>query len=165
MDGELRRGLAAILPAMRSFARFLTHDVSSADDLVQETVLRVLRAHDQYKEGTNLKAWILKVQRNLFYEGLRSSKREQEVMADFEDHARTDPHGPPRYQDQVMDLSVLIWRLPVVMREALILVGAQGFSYEEAAQICDCSVGTMKARVSRARDRLAEMREGDVARI
>lgn len=161
MANELRRELAAILPAMRSFARFLTRDVASADDLVQETVVRALKSQDQYKEGTNLKAWLLKVQRNLFYENLRSSKREQEVMADFEGRSATGALSTPRFHDQVLDLNVLIWKLPAVMREALILVGAQGFSYEEAAQICECSVGTIKARVSRAREKLMEMTESE----
>lgn len=150
----MRRGIAVHLSDLRGFARYLTRDVTAADDLVQDTVLRALGARAQFVEGTNVKAWLFTILRNIFYEQKRRKVKETEILSEI---SLGSEEGREGYHDNVLDLSVLLWRLPEVLREALILVGAQEMSYEEAAEICLCPVGTMKARVSRARAKLAEI--------
>lgn len=153
----VREGIAVHLADMRGFARYLSRDASKADDLVQDTVLRALGAKAQFAEGTNVKAWLFTILRNLFYEQRRRQVREVEILSQISRDNEGDDRGGEQFSDQVLDLSVLIWRLPDALREALILVGAQEMSYEEAAAICLCPAGTIKARVSRARAKLAEM--------
>ncbi|WP_229719902.1 sigma-70 family RNA polymerase sigma factor [Asaia siamensis] len=153
----MRRGIAAHLSDLRGFARYLTRDVTAADDLVQDTVLRALGARAQFVEGTNVKAWLFTILRNIFYEQKRRKVKETEILSEISLGSEEGREGDQGYHDNVLDLSVLLWRLPEVLREALILVGAQEMSYEEAAEICLCPVGTMKARVSRARAKLAEI--------
>jgi len=145
-----------LLPDLRGFARFLTRDVAAADDLVQDTIVRALASQDQFQAGTSVKAWLFTIQRNIFYEQRRRQKREHEIMDDLgHDVAMEAPAlSNQGARDAVADLTALLWQLPDIFREAVILVGAQELSYEEAAQICDVGVGTMKARVSRARARL-----------
>lgn len=153
----VRRGIAVHLSDLRGFARYLTRDVTSADDLVQDTVLRALGARAQFVEGTNIKAWLFTILRNIFYEQKRRKVKESEILSEISQGSEEGGEGAQGYHDHVHDLSVLLWRLPETLREALILVGAQEMSYEEAAEICLCPVGTMKARVSRARAKLAEL--------
>lgn len=157
-EPDLRRQIAVLLPDMRAFARFLARDRVLADDLVQDTVVRALAALDQFQAGTNLKAWLFTILRNGFYEQGRRRKREVAALqarfepsetADPEQHAKTD----------VSDLQHLLFKLPPLLREALILVGAQELSHEEAARICNVPVGTMKARLSRGRTALAALME------
>ena len=153
---DLRQEVGALLPELRGFARFLARDPVAADDLVQDAVLRAFKALDQFQPGTNLKAWLFTILRNQFYEQLRRARRETAVMAEF---AEIDaPATPTQHaRSEVADLQVLIFRLPPLLREALILIGAQGLTHEEAAAICAVPVGTMKARLSRARAQLATM--------
>lgn len=150
----LRRQLVAMLPELRGFARFLARDRVVADDLVQETVVRALGALDGFQRGTNLKAWLFAIQRNTFYEQARRRTREKANVS--LDDAREEA-GPATQADRtdVADLQRALWTLPPILREALVLVGAQEMSYEEAAQVCGVPVGTVKARVSRARAALA----------
>lgn len=155
-DGGVRSQIAAMLPDLRAFARFLVRDRAAADDLVQDSVLRALGAVDQFQPGTNLKAWLFTILRNQFYEQGRRRKREALALG-----ARFDPvetAAPEQLaRAEITDLQQLIWRLPPLLREALILVGAQELSHEEAAAICNVPVGTMKARLSRARTSLAAL--------
>ena len=153
---SLQQEVGALLPELRGFARFLARDPVAADDLVQDAVLRAFKALDQFQPGTNLKAWLFTILRNQFYEQMRRARRETAVMAEF---AEADaPVMPTQHaRSEVADLQVLIFRLPPLLREALILIGAQGLSHEEAATICGVPVGTMKARLSRARAQLAVM--------
>lgn len=146
----LRREIAALLPDMRAFARFLARDRTVADDLVQDTVVRALGAIDQFVPGTNLKAWLFTIQRNAFYEQARRRRREDTVLRA---HIPAENAGLPVQlaRTEISDLQRLIWELPPLLREALILVAAQELSHEEAAMICGVPVGTMKARLSRAR--------------
>nr|WP_306310237.1 sigma-70 family RNA polymerase sigma factor [Asaia krungthepensis] len=153
----VRKGIAVHLGDLRGFARYLTRDVAAADDLVQDTVLRALGARHQFQEGTNIKAWLFTILRNVFLEQRRRKAKETEILSGISRESDEMSDRGAALQDHVLDLSVLLWRLPQVLREALILVGAQELSYEEAAAICDCPVGTMKARVSRARAKLAEL--------
>jgi len=155
----VRRGLVAILPDLRGFARFLTRDVSAADDLVQETIVRALASQAQFRPGTSLKAWLFTIQRNAFYEQRRRRKREDEILDGMGQDGSLAGHplSEPGRHDDVSDLTTLLWKLPDIFREALILVGAQEMTHEEAATVCGVPVGTMKARVSRARAQLAEL--------
>ena len=152
----LRRDMLALLPDLRAFARFLARDRVLADDLVQDTVVRALAALDQFQAGTNLKAWLFTILRNLFFEQTRRRQREAAALG---------AHGPLEEavdggqadQSEMRDLERQLWRLPPLLREALVLVGAQELTHEEAALICGVPVGTMRARVSRARTQLARI--------
>jgi len=156
MSTSVREGLAALLPDLRGFGRFLTRDVTAADDLVQDTVVRALAAQAQFVPGTSLKAWLFTIQRNAFLEQRRRWNRERDIVSDMETEASSLPPTSPRAeQDRLLDLNELIWKLPEVQREALILIGAQELSYDEAAVICGVPAGTVKARVSRARAALS----------
>ena len=152
----LRRQVAALLPDLRAFARFLARDRVAADDLVQDSVVRALAALSQYQPGTNLKAWLFTILRNSFYEQTRRQKREARAMAawvDDDEAAAPEQHA----RADVQDLQRLLFQLSPLLREALILMGAQGLSHDEAAAICGVPAGTMKARLSRARTQLSEL--------
>ncbi|MBF0861304.1 sigma-70 family RNA polymerase sigma factor [Gluconobacter kanchanaburiensis] len=157
--GNFHRELLQCLPDLRGFARFLTREKSAADDLVQETIVRALAAQTQFQEGSVLKAWLFTIQRHAFYEQNRRRSRELEIMQDIEFDAPASDAMPLRQhnRDTLQDLGEMLWRLPHLLREALILVGAQELSYEDAARVCDVPSGTMRARVSRARAQLAEL--------
>ncbi len=159
-DTELKRQVAALLPDMRAFARFLARDRTLADDLVQDTVLRALGALGQFERGSNLKAWLFTILRNQFYEQGRRSRRETIALSAQPDEGEG---SRPAQHDraEITDLQRLIFRLPPLLREALILVGAQELSHEAAAAICNVPVGTMKARLSRARSALSVMMEAE----
>jgi RNA polymerase sigma-70 factor (ECF subfamily) len=151
-DHALRSALAALLPELRGFARYLAGSRSEADDLVQEAVLRTLHALDGRSDGVNLRAWCLSVIRNTFHEHLRLRKREAARLRDS-----VEPAPSPPLQETpaaLRDLQRQLATLPPLLREALLLVGAQGLSHEEAATVCGVPIGTMKARVSRARRQL-----------
>jgi RNA polymerase sigma-70 factor (ECF subfamily) len=157
----LQRQIGTLLPELRAFARFLARDRTVADDLVQDAVMRALAALHQFQPGTSLKAWLFTILRNGFYEQQRRRRRESAaISATFElnevAHPAQDAHSA------INDLQHLIWTLPPLLREALILVGAQELSHEEAALVCNVPVGTMKARLSRARVALsAAMRSAE----
>jgi RNA polymerase sigma-70 factor (ECF subfamily) len=153
MDGGLRKALAELLPELRAFARFLTGSRTEADDLVQEALARTLQSLDGRAEGIDLRAWCLAVIRNIFHESIRSRKREARRL-----QQAPAPDAAPAMQEtpgNMRDLARALGALPPLLREALVLVGAQGLSYEQAAAVCGVPVGTVKARVSRARRQLA----------
>ena len=155
-DAELRRQLGALLPELRAFARFLARDRTAADDLVQDGVMRALAALHQFQPGTSLKAWTFTIVRNAFYEQQRRRKREAAAM---QGQYLADEGARPSQdaRSDIDDLQRHLWRLPPLLREALILVGAQELSHEEAALVCGVPEGTMKARLSRARTALARL--------
>jgi RNA polymerase sigma-70 factor (ECF subfamily) len=153
----LRAQIAPLLPELRAFARFLAAQRSEADDLVQETLLRALAKLAQFQPDSSLRAWLFAILRNLHYEQRRRQRTEARVMAQ---QLPALSSGPA--QEAASDLSDLhrqLQRLPPLLREALVLVGAQGLDYQEAAAICAVQVGTLKARVSRARAQIAAMRQ------
>lgn len=159
----VRQGLTALIPDLRGFARFLTRDASMADDLVQDTIVRALASQQQFVQGTNLKAWLFTIQRNAFYEQARRRSREREIVHGLEQDVGAGVTVSIALQgtEQMLNLNGMLWQLTGAFREALILVGAMELSYEEAAQICGVAVGTVKARVSRARAQLAEIAGGN----
>ena len=156
MVTHLRGEMLALLPQLRSFARFLTGQVASADDLVQETVLRALGALEQFTPGTSMKAWLYTIARNLFYEQARHGRRERDVMSDYAHRPDQPDSAGTERADDLRDLDGAIWRLSPRLREALVLVGVQEMPYAEAARVCGVTVGTIKARVSRARAQIME---------
>jgi len=153
-DQDLHRQLVALLPELRGFARFLVGQPSDADDLVHDAVTRALTALHQFTPGTDMRAWMFRILRNAFYEQHRRRKTEARALAGAQlpEEAR-----PPAQVSQLefADLHRELFALSPLLREALILVGAQGLSYEDAAAVCGVPPGTIKARVSRARRQLA----------
>jgi len=141
---------------MRAFAISLCGSRDRADDLVQEALVKAWNHLDSFEQGTNLKAWLFTILRNAYFSELRKTKRE---VADSEGQLAAKLSVPPEQQGHLdlLDLNVALAKLPPDQREALILVGAEGFSYEDAANICGCAVGTVKSRVNRARSRLHEL--------
>jgi RNA polymerase sigma-70 factor (ECF subfamily) len=150
MEGRFKRELVALIPHLRAFARTLTGDQASADDLAQDALMKAWDARASYQMGTNMKAWTFMILRNQFYSEKRRSWRQIQLDQDAAERtlvAVDDPQAPVALDELRLGLGML----PPEQREALILVGAGGFAYEEAAEICGCAVGTVKSRVSRAR--------------
>ena len=150
MEGAFKRELVALIPHLRAFARTLAGEPAAADDLAQDAMMKAWDARASYEMGTNMKAWTFMILRNQFYSEKRRSWRQTQL--DQEAAERTlvaidNPEAPIALDELRLGLGML----PPEQREALILVGAGGFAYEEAAAICDCAVGTVKSRVSRAR--------------
>lgn len=148
--------LIELLPSMRAFARSLTHNAAQADDLVQDTLVKALANVERFEPGTNLRAWLFTILRNHYYSQLRELKREVED-ADGKYAARIAVRPEQDGSVDLADFKIAFARLAPDHREVLTLVGASGCSYEEAAQICGCAVGTIKSRVNRARKKLADM--------
>ena len=147
--------IVALLPDLRAFARFMCREREAADDLVQNTVLAALNKQEQFEPGTNLKGWLFTIMRNRFYSDLRSQRRRPSGV-DADQTAPLAAVDNPEATVAMKELSSSLWQLSAQAREALILVGAGGFSYEEASRLCGCTVGTLKVRVSRARKQLAQ---------
>ena len=154
-DAEMRDLLLGAIPALRAFAFSLTYDLDRSDDLVQDTLVRAWSKADTFRRGTNLTAWLFTILRNLFYSEQRKRKREVED-ADGVLAGRLTSLPEQEIRVEMREFQAALDGLPFAQREALILVGAQNFTYEEAAEICGVAVGTVKSRVSRARLRLIE---------
>ncbi|WP_333829301.1 RNA polymerase sigma factor [Pararhodobacter sp.] len=144
------------LPALRAFALNLTRNGSAADDLVQDTLLKGWSKFNLYRPGTNLRAWLFTILRNSFYSSRRKQAREvADVDGIMAGRLATKPDHDGRLA--LNDLAKAFARLPDEQREVLVLVGALGFSVEEAAATCGCAIGTVKSRANRGRRALAEM--------
>ena len=141
------------LGAMRAFAISLTNNRSLADDMVQDAVVKAWTKMDTFDTGTNMRAWLFTILRNTFYSHHRKASRE---VSDGEGHFSSSLAQKPDHDGrlELRDFNRMFQKLPAEQREALILVGASGFSYEEAASTCGVAVGTIKSRVNRARARL-----------
>jgi RNA polymerase sigma-70 factor, ECF subfamily len=149
-DDTFKRQLVALIPQLRAFARTLAGDPTAADDLAQDAMMKAWDARASFEIGTNMKAWTFMILRNQFYSEKRRSWRQAQLDQDAAERtlvAVDDPSAPISLDELRMGLGML----PAEQREALVLVGAGGFAYEEAAEICRCAVGTVKSRVSRAR--------------
>ncbi|WP_340645034.1 sigma-70 family RNA polymerase sigma factor [Phenylobacterium sp.] len=149
-DEAFKRELVKLIPHLRAFARTLAGEPAGADDLAQDAMMKAWDARNSFQMGTNMKAWTFMILRNQFYSEKRRSWRQTQL--DQEAAERTlvavdDPEAPVALDELRLSLAML----PAEQREALVLVGAGGFAYEEAAEICNCAVGTVKSRVSRAR--------------
>ncbi|HMP61938.1 MAG TPA: sigma-70 family RNA polymerase sigma factor [Phenylobacterium sp.] len=158
LDKAFKAELVTLIPHLRAFARTLCGDATAADDLAQDAMMKAWDARNSFQMGTNMKAWTFMILRNQFYSEKRRSWRQSQL--DQEAAERTlvavdDPEAPVTLDELRLSLGML----PPEQREALILVGAGGFAYEEAAEICGVAVGTVKSRVSRARRALQTILE------
>jgi RNA polymerase sigma-70 factor (ECF subfamily) len=155
-DKNAREAMLGAVPSLRAFAISLCGSVDRADDLVQEALLRALSNISSFTPGTNMSAWLFTILRNLFHSEYRKRRREvEDVDGSYAEQLTSVPEQNSRVE--MNEFREALKLLPPEQSEALILVGASGFSYEEAAQICECAVGTVKSRVNRARRRLAEI--------
>ncbi|GHD19920.1 sigma-70 family RNA polymerase sigma factor [Tianweitania populi] len=153
---QFKQDLLGAIPSLRAFGVSLTQNSDKADDLVQETLVKAWDKQSSFQPGTNLKAWLFTILRNEFYSQMR--KRGREVQdSDGAMTARLAIHPSQHGSLDLEDFRTALEKLPEDQREAIILIGASGFSYEEAAEICNCAVGTIKSRVSRARTRLQDI--------
>src|SRR6476659_4136965 len=151
-----KNALLGAIPSLRAFAVSLAQNADRADDLVQETLVKAWDKQSSFQPGTNLKAWLFTILRNEFYSQMR--KRGREVQdSDGLMTARLAVQPSQHGMLDLEDFRAALELLPEDQREAIILIGASGFSYEEAAEICQCAVGTIKSRVSRARSKLQEI--------
>jgi len=155
-SNEFRDALLASIPHMRAFAISLCGNHARADDLVQDVLVKAWSNSDKFQEGTNLKAWLFTILRNTYLSDRRKRKREVEDADGIYSDRLSSPPEQHGHLD-IKDLKIALQKLSTDQREALVLIGAEGFSYEEAAEICGCAVGTIKSRVNRARNRLAEL--------
>lgn len=160
-DEAFKRELAGVIPHLRAFGRSLSGSRDLADDLVQETLMKAWAARQRFQAGTNMRAWTFIILRNHFL----SQKRRARFTGDWDDLAADRLLAAPAGQDKQLELADMqrgLMQLPESQREALILVGAGGFAYEEAAEICGVAVGTIKSRVARARIALEQILEHGV---
>lgn len=149
-DEAFKHELAAVIPHLRAFGRSLSGSRDLADDLVQETLLKAWAARTRFQAGTNMRAWTFIILRNHFLSQMRRSRFRGEWDDLVADRLLAAPAGQDK-QVELADLQRALLELPASQREALILVGAGGFAYEEAADICGVAVGTIKSRVARGR--------------
>ncbi len=159
-DPEFKKQLAQVIPHLRAFGRSLSGSRDLADDLVQETLLKAWAARQRFQAGTNMRAWTFIILRNLYLSQMRRAR----FKGEWDDLVADRILAAPASQDKHVELGDMqraLLHLPQPQREALILVGAGGFAYEEAADICQVAVGTIKSRVARGRVALeALMSEG-----
>src|SRR5437867_5683596 len=145
LTDSLRDDILASVPSLRAFAISLCGNVDRADDLVQETLLRALANIDSFQPGSNMPAWLFTILRNLFCSEYRKRRREvEDTDGSYAQSLKSQPEQTGRVEFQ--EFRAALGKLPPDQREALYLIGASGFSYEEAAQICGCAVGTINSR-------------------
>lgn len=157
-----RQDVVALIPALRAFAWSLSHNSADADDLVQDTLIKAWTHREKFEPGTNLRAWLFTILRNTYY--TNAVRRRREIADENGKHAASLSAGPTQDWSVAMRaLQSALQQLPDEHREALILVGAAGLTYEEAAEICGCALGTIKSRVNRARARLLKLMDAEEA--
>jgi RNA polymerase sigma-70 factor (ECF subfamily) len=157
---DFRKDLLGLIPFLRAFSRSLCGDRELADDLAQEALAKAWQSRDTFRAGSNLKAWLFTILRNQFYSDRRRAWR-QAPWDDAAAERMPVARGEQIWAVQLSDTARALRGLPAEQREALILVGAGGFSYEDAARISNCAVGTVKSRVARARKALSAALEGN----
>lgn len=158
-DVDFKAELAKVIPQLRAFGRSLSGNRDLADDLVQETLMKAWAARSRFQAGTNMRAWTFIILRNLFLSQMRRSRFTGEWDELVADRLLAAPAGQDR-QIELGDVERALQHLPQSQREALILVGAGGFAYEEAAEVCGVAVGTIKSRVARGRVALEALMNG-----
>jgi RNA polymerase sigma-70 factor (ECF subfamily) len=161
-SAQFNEELVELIPYLRAFARSLCRDRSEADDLTQEALTRAWQARKSFEPGTNMRAWIFRILRNSYYSDRRRARR-QAVWSDETAGRLLVSDGSQHASQDLGELHRAMATLPDEQREALVLVGAGGVAYEEAASICGCAVGTIKSRVARARRALIEALDGNGA--
>ena len=158
---KLRDELVHWIPNLRAFALSLTQSAQHSDDLVQDTLVKALSNLDKFEMGTNLRAWLFTILRNSFYNEIRYKKYHQTASLDEVDPGAMDLRATQEKYIEFQDVLKGLNRLVPEQREAIILIAAEGLSYDEAAAICKCPVGTVKSRLSRARRRLEDYANGE----
>ena len=159
---EFRAQLLEHVPQLRAFARGLAGSRDRADDLVQDTVMRALGAAHRYQPGTNMRAWLFTILRNCHFSERRKARYDGGSIDDLPERLHT-ARGDQMISLELKEVRALLQSIPVQYREALILVSAAGMSYDEAAAICKCAVGTIKSRINRARSELTRLVDEPVA--
>ena len=149
-DPEFKQQLGQVIPHLRAFGRSLSGSRDLADDLVQETLMKAWAARQRFQAGTNMRAWTFIILRNLYLSQMRRARFKGEWDDLVADRILAAPASQDRHVE-LGDMQRALLHLPQPQREALILVGAGGFAYEEAAEICGVAVGTIKSRVARGR--------------
>jgi RNA polymerase sigma factor (sigma-70 family) len=149
-DSDFKQQLTQVIPHLRAFGRSLSGSRDVADDLVQETLLKAWAARQRFQAGTNMRAWTFIILRNLYLSQMRRARFKGEWDDLVADRLLAAPASQDRHVE-LTDMQRALLHLPRPQREALILVGAGGFAYEEAAEICEVAVGTIKSRVARGR--------------
>lgn len=158
-DQQFRDDLVALIPSLRSFARGLCGWRDMADDMAQEAMVRGWAARASFTPGTNFRAWMFMILRNQFYTALRKDKRM--TSWDPEVAERVLVAAPAQQEGlHVADVARALQKLPPEQREVLLLIGANGASYEEAAEVIGCAIGTIKSRLARGRKALALLIDG-----
>lgn len=157
-DDVFKTELTGLIPQMRAFARSLCRDAAAADDLAQDALLKAWNNRSSYRAGTNMKAWTFMILRNQFYSDKRRSWRSTQLDPEVAERTLVAVSNPIASLE-LDEVRRALAKLPEDQREALILIGAGGLSYEEVSEICGCAIGTIKSRVSRARDRLGALLE------
>ena len=154
---ELNKQLLSLIPSLRAFAHVLTRNHSEVDDLVQDTLVKAISNIHQFTPGTNLRAWLFTIERNTFYTAHQQRRRQATTSLD---DTRTVGVSPSQeWSVRVSAVHDAVLQLPAEQREALLLVAGAGMTYDEAAAVCQCALGTIKSRINRARHRLEELLE------
>jgi RNA polymerase sigma-70 factor (ECF subfamily) len=154
---DLNKQLLSLIPSLRAFAHMLTRNPSEVDDLVQDTLVKAISNIHQFTPGTNLRAWLFTIERNTFYTGYQQRRRQAATPLD-----ETQALGVSPSQEWSVRMSAVhhaVLQLPAEQREALLLVAGAGMTYDEAAAVCQCALGTIKSRINRARHKLEELLE------
>lgn len=160
MQSEVTTALAELLPRLRAYAQVLTKNSHDADDLVQTTVERALSRIELYQPGTNFKAWMFTILRNCYFTEMRKRSRRPESVDPADHEGALSVRAVQQTGLEVRDFSRAFARLTEMDRTVLILVGAEGMSYQEAADVLGTPIGTVRSRLSRARTRLKDLLEG-----
>ncbi|MCX7354983.1 MAG: sigma-70 family RNA polymerase sigma factor [Alphaproteobacteria bacterium] len=161
-NAEFRTQLLEHVPQLRAFARGLSGSRDRADDLVQDTMARALGAAHRYQPGTNMRAWLFTILRNCHFSECRKARYDGGSLDDLPERLQTT-RGDQMVSLELKEVRALLQLVPVQYREALILVSAAGMSYEEAAAVCKCAVGTIKSRINRAPTELTRLVDEPVA--
>jgi RNA polymerase sigma factor (sigma-70 family) len=146
--------IVALIPALRAFARSFYRDPVDADDLVQAVLLKGIARIHLFKPGTHLKSWLFTIMRNTFYTRAKKARRESPGANDCVSTLLGSCPGSQEWSVRGRELREALQRLSKPQRDVITLIGVLGFSYEEAAEICGCEVGTVRSRLSRGRQQL-----------
>ena len=155
--------LARELPYLRRFARALSSNASNSDDLVHDCIVKALENSDKFEPGTNLRAWLFTILRNCFISDVRRNRRSSKLAAADNPSWLSGGVSAPRQEGSIMlrRTQEEIARLPLPQREVLLLVVVENMSYEQTAQMLHLPVGTIRSRLSRARQALSAAMGGD----
>jgi RNA polymerase sigma-70 factor (ECF subfamily) len=156
---DFRSRLVAQIPRLRRYARALTGDVTAADDLVQDCLMRAVGKSHLWQEGTDLRAWLFTILHNQYVNQVRRTVREGKAVAlsDIEPEAALTSAPDQDKRLELRDVERALAKLPDEQRSALLLVGMEGMSYDEAAAVLGVAVGTIRSRLSRGREALRQL--------